>query len=195
MSDDLKHDSAHALFAIYAVINFFVKSKDLFHSISVISDGAASHFKNRFQFNEIKNLNADIFIKWLFSVTGHGKGPVDAVGGVVKHYATVHNLQKDLVNSIENAEEFVTKVQNYTPSIKLLLLKSDDIAKFRENKKKDWSDVKELKGIQQNHVWYCSRGKDKTRLYIARTAEQTYVEVKERKNITKSKSKKKSLQL
>jgi len=26
--------------------------------------------------------------KWLFSATGHGKGPCDGIGGLVKHFAS-----------------------------------------------------------------------------------------------------------
>ena len=58
---------------------------DSIKKITILSDGAASHFKNRFQLDELKRAPYDI--KWLFSATGHGKGVVDGVDGLIKHYA------------------------------------------------------------------------------------------------------------
>ena len=51
MSDDRKHDSAFALAAMKLITNECMKlTADGKNDITIISDGAASHFKNRFQF-------------------------------------------------------------------------------------------------------------------------------------------------
>lgn len=72
--------------------------------ITNISDGAASHFKNRYQFNEMSKSSKKR--NWIFSATGHGKGSCDGIGGLVKHYATDHNLRKTHMEAIDNAETF-----------------------------------------------------------------------------------------
>ena len=106
MSDDRKHDSAYALLAVKTIVSY----------------GAASHFKNRFQLYELERAPLDI--KWLFSATGHGKGAVDGVGGLIKHYATSHNLRKPHEKSIQNANDFVEHVQKYTDAIKKYIYKT-----------------------------------------------------------------------
>ena len=51
-----------------------------------------------------------ITIKRLFSGTGHGKGPIDAICGLVKNYTTNHNLTKSHSEAIQNSIEFVDKI-------------------------------------------------------------------------------------
>ena len=78
ISDDRIHDSAYALLAVQTIIKFLKGNCcDSIKQITIVSDGAASHFKNRFQLVELKRAPYDI--KWLFSATGHGKGAVDGV--------------------------------------------------------------------------------------------------------------------
>ena len=44
----------------------------------------------------------------------HGKGAVDGVGGLIKHYATWHNLRELLEEAVQNANDFAIHVQKYT---------------------------------------------------------------------------------
>lgn len=90
ISNDRKHDAAFALAAMDLITKECIKlAKDKIDEITVISDDASSHFKNRFQFHEFGI--GFHFTKWLFSATGHGKGACDGIGGLLKHYATIHN--------------------------------------------------------------------------------------------------------
>ena len=79
MSDDRKHDSAFALAAIKLITDECIKlTADVKNNITIISDGAASHFKNRFQFYELgRELHE---VKWIFSATGIEK--VNAMASV-----------------------------------------------------------------------------------------------------------------
>ena len=58
----------------------------------------------------------------MFFATGHGNGPVDGVGGLIKHYATSHNLRESHQESIQNTNDFVEHVQKYTDAIKIIHL-------------------------------------------------------------------------
>lgn len=60
--------------------------------ITYVSDGAAAHFKNKFQIHELKN-NRCASAKCLFCATGHRKNDCDGIGGIVKHQATLHKLR------------------------------------------------------------------------------------------------------
>lgn len=83
VSDDTKHDSAHALFAINHIIQSFKNSRiESIQEITLITDGAPSHFKNRYQFHEFSKL--EVNKKLIFSATGHGKGIVFVLNVIEK---------------------------------------------------------------------------------------------------------------
>ena len=49
ISDDRKHDSTYALLAVKTIITYLKANYcDSIKKITIVSDGAASHFKNRF---------------------------------------------------------------------------------------------------------------------------------------------------
>ena len=70
----------------------------------------------------------------MFSATGHGKGAVHGVGGLIKHYATSHNLREPHQKSIQNANDFVEHVQKYTDAIKIIYLQDNEVEEFRKVK-------------------------------------------------------------
>lgn len=174
VSDDTTHDSAHALMAMNAILkNLKEKCEKEFSEIVTVSDGAGSQFKNRYQFYEFRNAKEQR--SWLFSATGHGKGACDGVGGLVKHYASDHNLRKDVVSFIRNAEDFANYVQNYTSAINILVLHQDELSEFRANKKAEWSAAKPVDNIQKIHYW---KRMDNQKVYTARTAAHELMKVK-----------------
>ena len=163
VSDDTDHDTAHTLMALKR-ISIYLDSSEKFKSNKeeiIISDGATAHFKNRFQFYELRNSKKNK--NWIFSATGHGKGACDGIGGLVKHYATHHNLQKSQLESITNADTFATTVQKYTKAITLLTIPADELKSFREKQIKRWDKVKvkAIKRIQKNHCWKFEKKKKK----------------------------------
>ena len=101
--------------------------------ITIVSDGAASYFKYRFQLFELTRAPYDI--KWFFSATGHGNGAVDGVGGLIKHYATSRNLREPHEKSIQNVNDFVEHVKKYANAIKIIRLQDVDVEEFRKVKK------------------------------------------------------------
>lgn len=164
VSDDGKHDTAHALLATEKVIENMIKISNCDPTdITKISDGAASHFKNRFNLYEMKNSKTNN--KRLYSGTGHGKGPIDAIGGLVKHYATNHNLLKPHSESIQNAAEFAKIVPNYTTAISIIHLPKEEVESFREKKLEEWKKVKEQPGIQKTHVWMSLKENSQVKLF------------------------------
>lgn len=87
------------------------------------SDGAASHFKSRFNMNSLLYHKQDFGVtaEWSFFGSNHGKGPVDGIGGTVKRSVYLAVLQnKEVVNGYE---EFirVAKKNNSTISVPFLL--------------------------------------------------------------------------
>lgn len=92
ISDDMGHDSAHACYAVAKVHEWLEEYIAVYAYITYVSDGAAAHFKNKFQIHELIN-NRYASAKCLFCFTGHGKNDCDGIGGIVKHQATLYNLR------------------------------------------------------------------------------------------------------
>uniref|UniRef100_UPI002915D096 hypothetical protein n=1 Tax=Escherichia coli TaxID=562 RepID=UPI002915D096 len=178
VSDDKKHDTAYALLAINKIIDL-MKKNYLVTKVTIISDGAPSQFKNRFQLHEFKHWFYEM--KWLFSATGHGKGAVDGIGGLLKHYATSHNLKRVHEESIKNVDDFINWVQKYTSAIKIILLPINEIERFRKKKNIEWSGVSKYNGIQKSHMWLKKLGELKSHIFIGRTAIHALNKVKNKK--------------
>ena len=174
VSDDTKHDSSHALMAMDLILRNLkerFKIQD-FQEIITISDGAASQFKNRYQFYELTKSKENR--KWLFSATGHGKGACDGIGGLVKHYATTHNLSKTNFDFIRNAQDFVTYVSKYTQAINIIFLDKTELDVFRQKKTLEWrKNAKKMSGIQKLHCWRTMQ----ENIYAARTSEHEWQKI------------------
>ncbi|CAH0546996.1 unnamed protein product [Brassicogethes aeneus] len=141
VTDDRNHDSAHAIIAINIIIDDIHQKYQnaITKNITIISDGAPSHFKNRYQFSEFGKSPGSR--KWIFSVSGHGKRACDGVGGLLKHFATNHNLRKGPLECIQDAKTFAGIIQGYTPNVKICLLYDQKLKKFRNKKQKEWGVI------------------------------------------------------
>lgn len=106
ISEDLHHDSSHALLATRATEDWLDKDSPLVANIIYVSDGAASHFKNRYRLYKLEK-SSFTSATWLLTETGHGKGPRDGICGIVKHQATTHNLRSPESDAIMSAQDTV----------------------------------------------------------------------------------------
>lgn len=158
ISDDIVHDTAHALFALSAIEEWLEENIPVFLELIYVSDGAASHFKNRFQLHEMAKRNE--VTKWIFSATGHGKSACDGVGAVLKHQACLHNLRSSELETIGCAEDFFRVVAAKVPGIVLLKCDATCLKDYRNLKKKDWNAVSPVKGIQTCHLWVKVQNED-----------------------------------
>ena len=73
------------------------------------------------------------------------------MGGLIKHYATSHNLREPHAQLIQNANDFVEHVQKYTDTIKIIHLQDVEVEEFRKVKNVDWLATK-YPGIQKTHL-------------------------------------------
>ena len=88
VSDDSKHDTFFTQHALRQILENLRSVRSTFDEVAIRSDGAASHFKNRFTLHflgEFAEEQALTSLTWDFGAPGHGKGPWDGIGGVVKH--------------------------------------------------------------------------------------------------------------
>lgn len=95
ISDYMPHDTKFVYCAQKLVVEFLVKEYPNIFKINYVSDGATGHFKNKYNICNLAYHFADfgIHASWTFSASGHGKGPCDGLGAVVKSTATRYLLK------------------------------------------------------------------------------------------------------
>ena len=136
VSEDLCHGTPHALLAIRLIEDWLEDNVPVYSSITYVSDGAASHFKNRYQLFEFAQGGSDK-ARWLFSASGHGKNSCDGVGGLLNHLAIVHNFRSQDGSLIRTSNDFVEKIKTMTRSVVLFDLPEKEIEAFRKHKMKN----------------------------------------------------------
>ena len=84
ISDCLDHKAP----ATWASLSQMLKSIDMTNTdiLYIVSDSPTSQYKNKNIFLAKKwAIENNIQIYWIFTESGHGKGPMDGVGASVKH--------------------------------------------------------------------------------------------------------------
>jgi hypothetical protein len=103
ISECLHHDTVAVHLFQRKLISFLKDRLSIIPAkITYFSDGAASQYKNRKNFINLCNHQADFGIEaeWHFSATSHGKGACDGLGGTVKRLATKTSLQRPYEDQI-----------------------------------------------------------------------------------------------
>ena len=121
VSDELKHDKMSVAVFITMAIQKFVKEKNPnIKKVCIFSDGPSSQFKNKYIAKYMQQLSADIDIQWNFFASGHGKGPVDGIGGSVKR--TVWRAVQSRKAFVNDSKSFFDNAKTLNRSISILYL-------------------------------------------------------------------------
>lgn len=107
ISEKVSHD-ASSVHLFNSKLIQFLKNKfgaDKIKKISYFSDGAASQYKNKYNFANLINHKNDFNVdaEWNFFATSHGKGACDGLAGSVKRQAYRASLQRNNDKHITNA--------------------------------------------------------------------------------------------
>ena len=106
--------------------------------LASFSDGACAHFKNNPSILNLihHKIDFDLDACWSFTATGHGKGPSDGIGAVLKSIARRATLSKNiLISNARDFYEFSQKQQLETarksnkdiPGVHVFFLESDEV--------------------------------------------------------------------
>ncbi|CAF4667131.1 unnamed protein product, partial [Rotaria socialis] len=108
ISDYLAHDTQFVYSGQKLIVDFLRTQYPNVLKLNYASDGASAHFKNKYNMYNLAHHHADFNIaaSWTFSATGHGKGPCDGVGAVVKSTATQHLLKGGPNASFSSPKQF-----------------------------------------------------------------------------------------
>lgn len=152
MSNNLDHQS-HAIWSHMQPILSEVASKDTIQKIHFFSDGPSAQYKNRFNLYLAidiikKEFPAIKVLTWNYMASGHGKGPMDGVGGTLKRTADFHVARG---SDITCARDFceISKVANITTHE----IEETCIESMKHQIPKN--DIPKIKGIFKMHqaVW------------------------------------------
>lgn len=159
----VSEDTDHKADAVWAHLDpIFNQISELYPNIDTVhikSDGPSSQYKNRYNLFLITQINASYpkikFLTWNFSVAGHGKGPSDGIGGVIKRTAD------KIVQYGEDITDVDTLIEKVSPKVlKVTLIKvtSDKIQDLKKKRPKEVSSVVGITKVLQV-CWTTSRPK------------------------------------
>ena len=152
VSDDLHHDK-QSVYAFNKMIMTDIRQHVPWpiEHVHYWSDGAASQFKNKYNFDNLLHHEEDHQCRadWSFFATAHGKGPIDGIGGEVKRQVWRAELQGKIV--VRDAEHFADEATHLCPNIFILYCPKDSITEMTAHVRDRWKSCSPLPGTQSFH--------------------------------------------
>lgn len=151
VSDDLNH-SKEAIAVFF--ITILKKIQDNIDSLSFWSDGPASQYKNRFMFAFLPHLQKKFNIqriKYNFFATGHGKGPVDGLGGSTKRMVAESIKRRSHV--VQNADQFYNVCKDRKLSIEIIVVNNIQELVDKYGLITIFNEAAHVDGINKTHFW------------------------------------------
>lgn len=135
VSESLNHEASAVWAHLKPILLKLNSERPNADTIHFLSDGPTAQYRNRYNFYLLSKLLKDICpsIKtctWNFSEAGHGKGPMDGIGGTLKRTADRCVLQG---NDITSANDFVTILNDACPGIFLTKVSAEDVAEIKQH--------------------------------------------------------------
>lgn len=133
VSECLDH-GAHAVWAHLTPILTRLKEFPNIKTLHFVSDGPTAQYRNRYNFYLLTNLLSSICpnitqCTWNFTEAGHGKGPMDGVGGVLKRTADKYVARGRDVASVE---DFVSLLQEFCKGVMLFTVTPESVVDLKK---------------------------------------------------------------
>lgn len=167
ISDCLKHNTvAVHLFQGKLMDSLKKKFTNKITKIIYFSDGAASQYKNRFNFGNLAKHEEDFGVpaSWQFSATSHGKGPSDGLGGTIKRSAYRSSLQGNLIMTPRQFFDYAVK---HHPTIEFVFTTTEEHLLHSKQLQSRFDICLQLKGTQSYHSFEPKDNKIVAKLYSA----------------------------
>jgi hypothetical protein len=168
-SDKTVHDKTAVTANIVQLLKFYLSNNPSFQNLHIFSDGPASQMKNRFMYAVIAKIRSCFhlsLVTWSFFATSHGKGPIDAVGGMAKRLVWQSILSRR-VDAVRNAHEFIEVLKSSSSTIQALLSAPLDETSALEyiNATDELTKAPQVPNISKDHFWRCDEmGSSRSRL-------------------------------
>ena len=150
--DCLQHDIFSTFVCLIKFLRWIIINSAGLQEIEIFSDGAPSHFKNRYMFRMVSDISAQMGLKtsWSFFASSHGKGVVDAIGGKLK--AHVRRLVLSRRAQVNSASDFINNSQQV--GVNLLSYTKRDVSEVMKTYSNDWKQfTMQVKDISKQHFY------------------------------------------
>ena len=169
ISDCLYHDTVAVYLFQKRLITFLKQALPFsLKKILYFSDGAASQYKNRKNFINLCNHEADFGIQaeWHFSATSHGKGACDGIGGTVKRLAARASLQRPYEQQIMTPPQLFEWASEKVPKTVFNYCSTQEYEEVKEFLKERFQNSRTIPGTRRLHSFVpLSRNTLKVRVY------------------------------
>ncbi|KAE8745126.1 hypothetical protein FOCC_FOCC008191 [Frankliniella occidentalis] len=152
VSDDLQHDKVAVYKFLDLLLDSLTSEHDSVKEVHIISDGAASQFKQKFTLSTMNVFEQKygIILKWHFSASGHGKGVIDGHGATVRG-ATSRRLSSGLL--IKGAEGVASLASKICPNILISFVSSAEVRENESALQEHWEGLKAIPKILRMHYF------------------------------------------
>ena len=153
ISDNLNHDSI-SVYEYQKIVISYLKANFTVNKIYYLTDGAAQHFKNKTNFQNLLFHEKDFGVpaEWHFYATAHGKGACDGIGANIKRGARRASLQVSSRNHILTPEDLFNWAKNYCKETKVFYSSKESYEKNVSELKLRLEDAKTVPGTLQYHA-------------------------------------------
>lgn len=151
IADFTKHNHVAVRLFLTQCIAFIKSKLSGLEKIYFFSDGSGSQYKNKMTAFNLCNMQKDFGIdaEWNFFATCHGKGPCDALGGVLKRNAAKASLQDHHITTAE--ELYSWAISKPDSKIHYQFFSESDYNKMERKLKNRYTRVKQISGTQSFH--------------------------------------------
>ena len=168
ISECLHHDTIAVYLFQKNLIAFLKEQCSTITKIIYFSDGAASQYKNRKNFLNLCNHQADFGIEaeWHFSATSHGKSACHGLGGTVKHLAARASLQHPYEHQIITLFQLYQWAVDNVPGVHFCYCSTEEYEMQKIFLQTRFEQTKTIPGTRKLHSFVpISKDTLRTRIY------------------------------
>ncbi len=153
LSESTKHNHVAVRLFITGLVNFIKEKLRHIKKICFFSDGSGAQYKNKMNFYNLCNFKEDFDMEaeWHFFATCHGKGPCDALGGVLKRNAARASLQRPFEKQITTPRELYSWAEEKESRVNYVFFTTTNYNKMEKQLKNRYSSVKQIAGTHKYH--------------------------------------------
>lgn len=153
IAESLKHN-VEAVYQFQCKLVEYVKREFGEKKMIFFSDGAASQYKNKYNFLNICMFENEFGLKieWNYFCTAHGKGPCDALGGAFKRRARIYNMQHP-TDALDDAKSLFKWAKNNESRTEFIFCSKSDYENIYEdlNENRYHRKINTVVGTQSFH--------------------------------------------
>lgn len=151
IAESTKHNHVAVRLFLVNCVDFLKTKLAELEKIHFFSDGSGSQYKNKMTAFNLCQMEKDFCLKaeWNFFATCHGKGPCDALGGVLKRNAARASLQGHLITTAQ--ELYNWAISKPDSKVHYQFFSEKDYNVMERKIKTRYTQVKQIPGTQSYH--------------------------------------------